>query len=157
MEPTSELVGDREIVLSRIVGAPRDLVWRAWTEPDRVAVWWGPDGFTTTVHEMDVRPGGLWRYTMHAPDGTDYGNRILYREVVAPERLTYLHGDDPEDLTEWRPFEGSTTFAERDGGTVVTLHLTFPTAEARAEVIAFGAVELGHQTLACLAEYLAAP
>ena len=61
---------DREIVATRIYGAPRELVWRVWTDPKHIAQWWGPQGFTNTIREMDVRPGGAWRFTMHGPDGT---------------------------------------------------------------------------------------
>ena len=85
--PAATLPSDREIVLTRAFAAPRELVWRAWTEPEHFARWMGPDGFTTTVREMDVREGGTSRYTMRGPDGTDYPNRVIYREVVRPERL----------------------------------------------------------------------
>src|SRR6266852_4602923 len=79
--------GDREIVITRLLDAPRELAFQAWTEPQHVAHWWGPNGFTNTIHEMDVRPGGVWRFIMHGPDGTDYKNEIVYVEVVKPERL----------------------------------------------------------------------
>jgi uncharacterized protein YndB with AHSA1/START domain len=65
----------REIVLTHVFDAPRELVWNAWTDPQQVVEWWGPRGFTTTIHEMDVRPGGIWRHTMHGPDGTDYSSK----------------------------------------------------------------------------------
>jgi uncharacterized protein YndB with AHSA1/START domain len=64
-------------------------VFRAWTDPAQVSVWWGPRGFTTTSHEIDIRPGGRWRFVMHGPDGTDYDNLITFVEIVAPERLVY--------------------------------------------------------------------
>jgi uncharacterized protein YndB with AHSA1/START domain len=60
---------DREIITSRVYDAPRELVFKAWTDPKHIARWWGPNGFTTTIHEMDVRPGGAWRFIMHGPDG----------------------------------------------------------------------------------------
>lgn len=78
---------DRELVFTRIFDVPRDLVFTAWTDPKHVAQWWGPIGFTTTIHEMDVRPNGVWRLTMRGPDGVDYRNRIVFLEVVRPERL----------------------------------------------------------------------
>ena len=77
---------DREIVSARVFDAPRELVWKAWVDPKHVAQWWGPKGFTNTIHEMDVRPGGVWRFAMHGPDGTDYKNEIVFIEVVRPER-----------------------------------------------------------------------
>src|SRR6185436_11510767 len=69
---------DREIVLTRLLGAPRELVWKVWTDPGHVAAWWGPTGFTTTTQAMEVRPGGVWRYVMHGPDGRDYKNLVTF-------------------------------------------------------------------------------
>ena len=74
---------DREIVLTREFNAPRAVVFEAWTNPKQLPHWWGPKGFTTTVHEMDVRPGGVWRLTMRGPDGRDYHNRIVFVEVAS--------------------------------------------------------------------------
>src|SRR5687767_15596482 len=85
----------REIVGSRVFDAPRELVFKMWTDPKHVPNWWGPNGFLITTYEMDVRPGGAWRFVMHGPDGTDYYNKIVYREVVAPERLAYSHVSGP--------------------------------------------------------------
>src|SRR5271156_6753607 len=87
-----EDTGDREIVITRIVDAPRELVWEAWTDPKHVAQWWGPRGFSTTIEEMDVRPGGVWRHTMHGPDGTNYPNKSVFTEVVKHERIAFSHG-----------------------------------------------------------------
>jgi hypothetical protein len=78
------LVGDREIAATRVFAAPRELVWKVWTEPEHVVRWWGPNGFTTTTHSMDVKSGGVWRFVMHGPDGHDYQNKITYLEVVKP-------------------------------------------------------------------------
>ncbi len=144
---------DREIVISRRFDAPRELVWRAWAEPERIEQWWGPTGFTTTVHEMDFRPGGVLRHTMHAPDGTDFPDKIVYREITPHERITYLLQDD---AGEWDPIEAFVTFAEVDGGTEVTMRMVFATLEAKRMVVEeYGAIEGGHQTLARLADYLA--
>jgi uncharacterized protein YndB with AHSA1/START domain len=143
---------DREIVIERIVNAPRELVWRAWTEADQIAKWWGPNGFTTTIHEMHVRVGGVWRFIMHGPDGTDYPNRIAYREIVKPERLVYDHSDDKGD----DHFLATVTFAVMGNRTKVTLRAVFDTAQARAAKVKFGAVEGGQQTLARLEQHLAA-
>jgi uncharacterized protein YndB with AHSA1/START domain len=143
---------DREIVIERIVDAPPELVWRAWTEPDQIAKWWGPDGFTTTIHEMHVRVGGVWRFMMHGPDGTDYPNRVVYREIVEPERLVYDHSDDEGNDR----FRSTVTFAALGKRTKVTLRAVFETAQARAAKVKFGAVEGGRQTLARLGQHLAA-
>ena len=79
-----------ELVLTRTFDAPRELVFKVWTDPKHVALWWGPHGFTTTIHEMDVRPGGMWRYSMRGPDGHDYPFNGEYVEVVVPERLVFI-------------------------------------------------------------------
>lgn len=155
-EATAPAIGtytaDREILLTRVYDAPRELVFDAWTHPEHVARWWGPRGFTITTHEMDVRAGGAWRFIMHGPDGTDYDNEIIYSEVTRPERLIYGHGQ--RDGIAW--FNVSATFIEEDGKTRVTMHTVFPTAEARTMAIEQrGAIEGAKQTMERLAEFLA--
>jgi hypothetical protein len=76
------LVGDSEIRATRVFDAPRKLVWKVWTDPDHVGKWWGPNGFTTTTYGMEVKPGGIWRYVMHGPDGRDYRNKVTFLEVL---------------------------------------------------------------------------
>lgn len=143
---------DREIVVTRTFEAPRDLVFRAWTDPRHVAHWFGPNGFTLTTHEMDVRLGGRWRYIMHGPDGKNYDNRIVYAEVVQHERLVYEHGEDKDN--DPGRFDVTATFDDVGGKTKVTLRMVCRSAEQRAEVVKFGAIEGGNQTMARLAEYL---
>lgn len=151
MTQSTQNAAEREIVLTRVFEAPREVVFAAYTEPRHVSKWWGPHGFTTTTHEMDVRPGGVWRFTMtHAEHGT-YPNLILYREVVRPERLVYDHGSDEQDPGM---FHVTITFEDEDGKTRVTQTSVFPTAEQRAAAVGFGAVELGQQTLEKLAAHL---
>ncbi len=141
-------------VVDNTFDAPRDVVFRAWTDQQQIERWWGPNGFTTTTLEMDVRPGGLWRFIMHGPDGVDYPNRIDYEEIVVPERLVYTHGDDSEGKRG--EFHTTVTFEERDGQTVLTMRAVFGTAAERNRVVEeFGAVEGAQQTLARLAEFLA--
>jgi uncharacterized protein YndB with AHSA1/START domain len=150
-----ETTADREIVVSRAFDAPRELVFEAWTKPEHVARWWGPNGFTTTTESMDVRPGGVWKYLMHGPDGTDYPNRIEYINVERPARLVFLHGSGP-DRTPGADFHTTATFDEIGGKTVVTMRSVFPTAALREIVVRdFKAIEGGKQTLARLAEYVA--
>jgi uncharacterized protein YndB with AHSA1/START domain len=120
---------DREIVITRVFDAPRELVFEAWTDPERVVEWWGPRSFTTTMHEIDVRPGGVWRFTMHGPDGTDYANRVVFVEVVKPEHLVYNHG--PEGQSDVKEFHVAATFDEEDGKTRITLRLVFDSAAER--------------------------
>jgi uncharacterized protein YndB with AHSA1/START domain len=142
---------EREIILSRTYDAPRELVWQAWTRAEHMAKWWGPNGFTTTTSQMEVRPGGVWRFVMHGPDGTDYQNLAEYIEVVEPELLVYNHGDGEN---RERDFHVTVTFTEEGGRTTVTSRMLFPTVEKRREVEGFGAVELGKQTFARLVEHL---
>jgi uncharacterized protein YndB with AHSA1/START domain len=143
---------DREIALSRLVDAPRELVWDAWVKPEHVAKWWGPDGFTNTVHEMSVKPGGVWRVTMHGPDGTDYPNKIVFKEVKRPELLTYFHCDDGDDAGV--AFDSNVTFEEKSGKTLVTLRVTLASSQERERLIEeVGALEGGKQTLGRLAAY----
>jgi len=149
---TASSTADREIVLSREFDAPRELVWQAYTDPRHLPIWWGPDGFTNTVHEMDVRPGGMWRFTMHGPDGRDWPNRITYRELAAPERMVFDHGEDVDD--DPGAFHVTITFDDLGGRTRVTQRMLFATVAQRKGVEQFGAVELGNQTLRKLAEYL---
>jgi uncharacterized protein YndB with AHSA1/START domain len=95
VEPTWAL--DREIVLCRVFDAPRELVFRAWTEPERLCAWFGPKGFTCETREIDIRVGGRWRFDMIAPDGKRWDSRIVFLEIKAPEKIVYDHGSDKDD------------------------------------------------------------
>ena len=144
---------DREIVLVRVLDDARDAVFDAWTDPDAFCQWFGPDGFTCTVREMDVRPGGRARFDMISGDGTVFTNRFDYLEVVQGERLILDHGSDVDD--DPARFRVTITFDEQaDGTTVLTLRQLHPTVEQRNEKIGFGAVELGQQTMQKLARHL---
>ena len=144
---------DREIVTTRLIKAPRELVFDAFTSREHVGEWWGPLGFRTTTSEMDVRPGGTWRFIMHGPDGTDYPNRIDYIEVVRPSLLSYAHGDDGKGD---HSFHSTITFEEEAGGTRLTMKAVFPTAEGRRHVVEnHNALEGGRQTIDRLEAFLA--
>jgi uncharacterized protein YndB with AHSA1/START domain len=146
---------DRELVFHRVFDAPREVVFAVWTDPKHVAQWWGPNGFTTTISEMDVRPGGVWRLVMHGPDGRDYKNKIVFLEVVRPERLVYKH--EPEHGTEPVTFETTVTFAERGGKTEMTFRMLFPSTKMLDYVVkTYGAVEGTNQTLGRLGEQVIA-
>jgi uncharacterized protein YndB with AHSA1/START domain len=136
----------------RVFDAPRELVFKAWTDPAQVTKWWGPNGFTTTTNEMDVRPGGVWRFMMHGPDGVDYPNRIDFIEVIEPERLVYDHGDDDGGSQ----FHVTVLFVEEGARTRLTMEAVFETAAELDRVIQeHGAAEGATQHLARLAEHLA--
>lgn len=144
----------RSIIGTRVLDAPRDLVFAVWTDPKHLAKWWGPNGFTTTTHVFDFRPGGVWRFVMHGPDGRDYQNRITFQEIVEPERIVYRHGggDDVEPVQ----FMQTVTFQDLGNGqTLLTWHGTFPSAEERSRVIReYGADKGLVQTMARLDDYV---
>jgi len=147
---------DREIVFTRLLNAPRELVFDAWTDPKQIVLWWGPTGFTTTIQEMDVRPGGKWNIIMHGPDGTDYPNYSVYTEIVKPERICYSHtGGKKGD--RGANFQQTATFEAVGNKTRLTMRMVFATAEERDYVVKeYGALEGGQQTLNRLEEHLAA-
>jgi uncharacterized protein YndB with AHSA1/START domain len=144
---------DREIVLSRVLDAPRELVFEAWTDAAHVTQWFGPKGYTLETHEIDLRVGGRWRFVMVGPDGKRWDNRIVYLEIAAPERLVFDHGSDKDD--DEHRFRVTITFDQQsDGKTVVTLRQLHPTKAQRDAGIGFGAVEIGYTTLDKLAAHV---
>jgi len=143
---------DREVVLQRQMPFPRELVWKAMTDPAHVNNWWGPDGFTNERVTMDFRVGGAWTFEMVGPDGTRYPNHSVFKEITPPSKLVYDHGDGAKI---W--FETTITLEEASGGTLLTLRQLFPTREFRDEVVEkFGAIEGGKQHLAKMEAYIAA-
>lgn len=140
-----------ELRLTRVFDAPVQTVWDAWTDPEQVARWWGPRGFTLTTHSKDLRPGGSWVYTMHGPDGTDYPNKTLYHEVVPGRKLVYDHGgnDDRPPL-----FRVTVQFAEEDGKTRMDMRMALASPEAAREMRKFIKQAGGDSTWDRLAEYL---
>ncbi len=145
---------EREMTAMRVFDAPPELVWKVWTDPKHIAQWWGPNGFRTTTDVMNVRPGGLWRFVMHGPDGRDYKNKIVYLEVEKPKRLVYKHAGDEE--TEPVNFHVTVTFSEKGGKTQLSMRSVFPSAEELARVVKeYKADEGLTQTLNRLREYLA--
>jgi uncharacterized protein YndB with AHSA1/START domain len=145
---------DREIVISRKFDAPRELVWEAWTNPKHIVQWWGPKGFTTTIEEMDVRPGGVWKQVMHGPDGTDYPNRSVFIEVVKPERILFSLAGGRKDA-KCITMTMLWTFEVVGQQTRVTIRQVYPTTVDRdRSANEYGAVEGGKQTLGRLATFL---
>ncbi|MDB6165789.1 MAG: Activator of Hsp90 ATPase 1 family protein, partial [Lacunisphaera sp.] len=137
--PTPD-TSDREIVISRVLTAPRELVWQAWTDPKHVTNWWGPRGFTTSIKKMDFRVGGTWEHVMHGPDGANYPNKSTFKEIVPLERITFLHGGGREE-GPGATFVATWTFETVEGNkTRLTGRLVFPSPEARDFVVKeFGA------------------
>jgi uncharacterized protein YndB with AHSA1/START domain len=145
---------DREIVIGRVIDAPRSLVYSAWTDPEQIQAWFGPEGYAIETLEIDLRPGGAWRFDMVAPDGTRYTNRMIFLRMEAPALIEVDHGSDRDD--DPGRFRMLVTFDEQGNGkTALTLRQMHPSRERRAAGIGFGAVELGGQTLEKLARHVA--
>ncbi len=146
----------RAIVGTREFDAPRELVFAAFTDPRHLAEWWGPNGFTTTTYSFDLRPGGVWRFVMHGPDGRDYQNRITFEEIVPPERLVYRHGGgtdvEPVQFRQTVIFE-----ALARGRTRIVWRGDFPSAAERDRIVReYGADKGLGETMNRLAEFVAA-
>jgi uncharacterized protein YndB with AHSA1/START domain len=143
--------GSRELSITRTFRAPKALVLEMWSSADNLAKWWGPFGFTITTHELDFRPGGLWRLTMHGPDGRDYPNHITYREITN-DRISYVHAG-PDGIAD---FEVVVSFEEEDSKTIMDFRMTFPTAEDRQRIVGtFGADKGLVETTTRLENFLA--
>ncbi|WP_283136699.1 SRPBCC family protein [Rhizohabitans arisaemae] len=143
---------DREIVISRIIDAPRELVFEAFTEVRHLSRWWGPEGFTTTTRSFEFRVGGEWDFTMHGPDRTDYQEWITWTEIVPPEGIALLHGEHRGDPNA---FESVLTFTPEGAATRIEMRTVFPTKELRDEAVEkYRAIEGGQQTLSNLAAYV---
>ena len=140
-----------ELNITRVYDAPVKAVWDAWTDPEQVAQWWGPRGFTITTHSKDLRPGGHWNYTMHGPDGVDYPSTTKYFEVEKFSKLVYDHGGSAD-----RPplFRVTVLFSESNGKTQMDMCMSLPTPEAAEETRKFVKKAGGESTWDRLAEYL---
>jgi uncharacterized protein YndB with AHSA1/START domain len=139
---------NRELKTTRAFKAPRDLVFRMWTEAEHIAQWWGPNGFTTTIEKMDVRPGGEWIFVMRGPDGRDFLNRDVYGEVVPPERLVILH-------LNWPTHRMYVNFTEVAGETTVSVRMLFESAVDLDKVVTeFGAAKGLTENLERLGQHL---
>ncbi|HEX3509930.1 MAG TPA: SRPBCC family protein [Solirubrobacteraceae bacterium] len=150
--PGQSAVADREIVISRVISAPRELVFEAFTEVRHLSQWWGPAGFTTTTRAFEFRVGGDWDFVLHGPDGTDYQEWISWTEIVPPERIVLLHGESRGDPNA---FESVLTFAPDGAATRLEMRTLFPTKELRDEAVQkYRALEGGRQTLSKLAAYV---
>ena len=119
---------NRELKITRLLNAPRELVWEMWTDPQHTKHWWGPAGFKNTISKMDVRVGGEWEFVMHGPDGTDYKNKHIYKEIVKPERLVLEHITAPR-------FTLIATFIDQGNKTLLSLQSLFESEEQLRDVI----------------------
>jgi len=147
----SNSTADREIVVNRVIDAPRELVFEAFTEQEHIEQWWAPRGATT--HEMDVKPGGVWRYSQPGRGGAKQPFKIEFIEISKPTRLVYDYGTDSADAPE--PVRTTVTFDQENGKTKVSLQLLFATAAEREQAVKYGAIVGAMQALEELADYLA--
>lgn len=146
--------GNKEVSLTRVFNAPRELVWNAWTDPDGISNWWGPNGFTTTTETMDLRTGGVWKHVMHGPDGVDYPNLTEYIEVDPPSRLVYRNSGGNGDLAAVS-FVSTVEFRDIDGNTDLSMRMVMDTPEMFELVVRkYGAIEGLENTFSRLADYL---
>lgn len=138
---------EREIRISQVFDVPASLLWEVWTNPGHIAHWWGPKGFTATVHEMDLSEEGNWRLTLHGPDGTNYPNRSVYKELSPQQKIVFEHFN-PHFLT-------TVLFKPTDTGTQLEWSMVFDSAEQRdITVKAHKADEGLLQNIEKLEEYL---
>jgi len=148
METNKSNTHDRELLLQRTLDAPVDLVWEAWTNPEHIANWWGPDGFTNTIHIMDMTTGGEWDLVMHGPDGTNYKNKSIFREIIPQKKIVYEHISAPH-------FTATIEFEDQGEQTHIKWHMLFDTVEQFIQVVkTFKADEGLKQNIAKLNLYL---
>ena len=128
MENKATNTSDRELLITRTLDAPIELVWEVWTDPKHISNWWGPNGFTTSISLMDVVPGGEWDLVMHGPDGTDYKNKSVFKEVIPFKKIVYEHVSGPK-------FTATIRFEEQGEQTLIKWHMLFETAEQFIQVV----------------------
>jgi uncharacterized protein YndB with AHSA1/START domain len=139
-------VGEKETVITRIFDAPRELVFQAWTQPENLAQWWGPKGFTNTFKEFDLRPGGTWEFIMHSPDGANFPNKSVFVEIAKPDRVVLNHVSGPH-------FQITATFEEHAGKTKFTFRQSFETEKEFDKVKSF-AIDGNKETIDRLEAHL---
>jgi uncharacterized protein YndB with AHSA1/START domain len=139
---------DRELVITRELNAPIDLVWEVWTNPEHIAQWWGPNGFTNTISKMDIKKDGEWNLVMHGPDGTDYKNKSIFREVIKHKKLVYEHISGPR-------FTATVEFEARGEKTFLKWQMLFVSKEEFIHTVkTFKADEGLRQNIVKLERYL---
>jgi uncharacterized protein YndB with AHSA1/START domain len=123
-------IKDREITTVRVLKAPRASVFKAWVEPEYLAQWWGPKGFRNTFYTFELKPGGIWDFMMHAPDGSDYPNKSVFVEIVPYERIVFDH-------VSGHQFRVTASFEEQEESTRLVFHMLFESAEECIKVRSF--------------------
>lgn len=148
MQNEKSSTADREINISRLLNAPVELVWEVWTDPEHIKNWWGPNGFTNTISKMQVEEGGEWNLVMHGPDGKDYKNKSVFKELIKHKKIVYEHVSAPK-------FIATIEFESRGNTTFLNWHMLFASREQFIEVVkAFKADEGLKQNVEKLNHYL---
>jgi uncharacterized protein YndB with AHSA1/START domain len=148
MQNQENNTADREISISRLLNAPIDLVWEVWTNPEHIKNWWGPHGFTNTITTMDVAPEGTWDLVMHGPDGTDFINHSIFKEVVKHKKIVYEH-------VSWPKILATIEFESRGNKTFIQWHMLFESKEELIKVVKMHQADEGlKQNIEKLAKYL---
>ena len=148
MEKLKSNTADREIRMSRLLDAPVKLVWEVWTKPEHIKEWWGPNGFTNTISTMNVEEGGYWNLVMHGPDGVNYQNESVYKEIIKHKKIVYEHTSTPH-------FMATITFEPQGNKTLIDWHMVFDSKEQFIQVVkTFKADEGLRQNLEKLDHYL---
>lgn len=143
-----ERMEDREMRIVVTLNAPVQLVWQVWTDPNHIVNWWGPAGFTTTMLLMDFKEGGEWKLTLHGPDGTDYPNRSVYKDIVPSEKIVYEHFN-PHFIT-------TVLFTPKGEQTEMDWSLLFDDAAIRDIIVKVNKADEGlKQNIEKLGQYLA--
>ena len=135
MESKNSNTADRELIVSRLLNAPVELVWEMWTKPEHISQWWGPEGFTNTITKMEMRPGGAWNLVMHGPDGTDYDNQSFFREVIPMKKIVYEHVS-PHIIA-------TITFEAQGDKTLLLWHMLFDSRADLLEVVRVHKADVG--------------
>lgn len=145
---TKNSTADRELRLTRVLNFPIALVWEVWTDPEHIRQWWGPDGFTNTITRMDLRENGEWNLVMHGPDGTDYKNKSVFKEVVHHKKIVYEHVSGPR-------FLATIEFESHGNTTTLHWHMLFESREVFIQTVkTFNAAEGLKQNVERLVVYL---
>lgn len=141
---------DREIRMSRLLNAEVELVWEVWTDPEHIKNWWGPNGFSNTISKMDITPGGEWNLILHGPDGTDFKNKNIFKEIIIHKKLVYEHVSNPK-------FTATIEFEAQGEKTLLNWHMLFESKKQFDEVVrTFKADEGLKQNIEKLDAYLSA-
>lgn len=141
-------ITDRELHFSRILNAPVQIVWEVWTNPEEISLWWGPDGFRNTIQKMEIKPGGEWNMIMHAPNGTDFEIKSIFKEIVKHRKIVY------EQLTHFK-YIATIEFESREDKTFISWNMLFESKEKLMEAAKiYGVIEGFKQNTEKLDNYL---